>query len=456
MNTRISVIGLGKLGSPMVAVFAKKGFDVIGMDLNPDTVSKINAGLAPVQEPQLQELISDNRSRIRATTNMSEAIHESDVCFIIVPTPSGEDLFFRNDYVIEALKSIGKALRNKAGYHNVVVTSTVIPGSTGGVLRATLEEASGRVVGEDLGLCYNPEFIALGSVVHDLLFPDMILIGESDPRAGQLLETIYRRSTESNPDFRRMNWVNAEICKIAVNTYVTTKISYANMIAGLCDKLAGADADVVTTALGSDSRIGRKYIKGAVAYGGPCFPRDNKAFAALGRSLGVRADIAEATDRINDHQTDRLLGAIEAVAEPGSTVTILGLSYKPNTPVVEESQGISLAGALVKAGFVVRVSDPAALDSDDITLPKGVIPVAVVEDAIKDADVIAVMTPWTAYHDLPALLDRTGSTPRAVVDPWRLVNAETALPAGGRLVRPGVGDWRFFAPEEWTRRSDDA
>ena len=280
MRPGLSVFGLGKLGAPMLAVFAHKGFEVIGTDLNPAFVDAINDGRAPVEEPGLAGMIAANRARIRATLDPAEAVAASDASFIIVPTPSGPDGFFRNDYLVSALEAIGRAIRAKAGYHLVVVTSTVMPGATGGILRETLERASGRRVGPDLGLCYNPEFIALGTVVRDMLNPDMILIGQSDAKAGDMLEAIYRQSVESRPDYQRMNWVNAELCKIAVNTYVTTKISYANMIAGMCDRLPGADADVVTHALGADSRIGRKYIKGAIAYGGPCFPRDNKAFAA--------------------------------------------------------------------------------------------------------------------------------------------------------------------------------
>ena len=433
----ISVIGLGKLGSPMLAVFAHKGFDVVGMDLDQKVVDSINDGIAPVPEPQLQEFISSNLSRIRATTDISEAVRHSDISFIIVPTPSGDNLFFRNDYVVAAVRAIGEALREKADYHNVVVTSTVMPGSTGGIIRAALEEASGKQVGLDVGLCYNPEFIALGSVVHDMLFPDMILIGESDPRAGDMLEKIYRQSTDSNPDFQRMNWVNAELCKIAVNTYVTTKISYANMIAEMCDRLSGADSDIVTTALGADSRIGRKYIKGAVAYGGPCFPRDNKAFAALGRSLGVRTDLAEATDQINDHQTARLLGAVGTAAGPGSVVAVLGLSYKPNTPVIEESQGMALA----KSGYRVRISDPAAVESVPATLPNGVQACTSATAALEGADVVAIMTPWADYRDVPDLLSESGTQPCAIIDPWRVVVATERLPKDVRLIRPGVGDW---------------
>ncbi|MFZ9685478.1 MAG: nucleotide sugar dehydrogenase, partial [Gemmobacter sp.] len=421
-------------GAPRLAVFAHTGFDVIGTDLTPAFVDAINDGRAPVEEPGLAAMIAANRARIRATLDPAEAVAASDASFIIVPTPSGPDGFFRNDYLVSALEAIGRAIRAKAGYHLVVVTSTVMPGATGGILRETLERASGRRVGPDLGLCYNPEFIALGTVVRDMLNPDMILIGQSDAKAGDMLEAIYRQSVESRPDYQRMNWVNAELCKIAVNTYVTTKISYANMIAGMCDRLPGADADVVTHALGADSRIGRKYIKGAIAYGGPCFPRDNKAFAALGRSLGVRTDLAEATDAINAHQTPRLGAAVAALAAPGAEVAILGLSYKPHTPVIEESQGLALARALGARGYRLRLSDPAALAGLPADATGATRRCASAAEAIAGADVAVIMTPWPEYRDLP--LGAPGA-PAAVIDPWRMLDPAT-VPAGITLLRLGA------------------
>jgi len=288
MRPRLSVIGLGKLGAPMAAVFGAKGFEVIGLDLNPAFVAAINDGRAPVQEPLLQDYLDRARGHLRATMDYHEATTSSDISFIIVPTPSGPDQMFTNRFVVDAVERIGPALRAKSSYHVVVVTSTVMPGSTDGEIRTALERASGRIVGQDVGLCYSPEFIALGSVVRDLLFPDLILIGESDKRAGDMLEAVYGTLVESKPEVHRMSLVNAELCKISVNTFVTTKISYANMIGEMCDHLPGADAEVVTRAVGADSRIGRKYLKPAVGYGGPCFPRDNKAFIALGRKLGVK------------------------------------------------------------------------------------------------------------------------------------------------------------------------
>src|SRR3981189_3515228 len=216
-----------------------------------------------------------------------------------------------------------------------------------------LGAASGRTVGRELGVWYVSEFIALGSVVRDMRQPDSILIGESDAKAGDMLQTIYLQMCENKPPVQRMNFINAELTKISVNTYVTTKISYANMLADICDRLPGADVDAVTKALGADTRIGPKYLKGALGYGGPCFPRDNVAFAALARQIGAAADVAEATDRINNYQVDRLTGLVAKFAKAGMRIAILGLSYKPQTPAVEESHSVKLAANLADAGHTV-------------------------------------------------------------------------------------------------------
>ncbi|MGM4892803.1 UDP-glucose dehydrogenase family protein [Tardiphaga sp. 709] len=432
---RISIIGLGKLGSPMAAVMAAKGFDVIGLDLNDKLVNAVNQGQAAVDEPQLQEYMDKARSRLRATHSWDEVVQGSDVTFIIVPTPSGNDKLFSNKFVLSAVRSIGEALRSKKERHVVVVTSTVMPGSTGGEIQKELEDASGRVVGPQLGLAYNPEFIALGTVVRDMLRPDFILIGESDTTTGEMLERLYKQSCDNDPIIRRMSFVNAELTKISVNTYVTTKISYANMLAEMCDKLPGADVDVVSTAVGSDTRVGSKYIKGAIGYGGPCFPRDNKAFAALGRMIGARCDLAEATDKINDHQIERLIGAVQAHAEPPSRVAVLGLSYKPDTPVVEESQGVALAAQLSAAGYVVTVYDPLAMQAAEVVLVDQVLFANDLADAVA-ADVIVITTPWPQFKGRN-LFD-LGAKPKVIIDPWRVVSAED-VPAGTTLARMGYG-----------------
>ena len=169
----------------------------------------------------------------------------SDVSFVILPTPSDADGCFTNKYLLDTLEKIGSALRDKDDYHLVVIVSTVMPGATGGPITTALERSSSRRVGQTVGLCYNPGFIGLGSVIRDMLQPDFILIGESDERAGAMLTAIHRTCCDNDPQVRRMNFINAELCKISINTYLTTKISYANMLAALCDHLPGADVEVV-------------------------------------------------------------------------------------------------------------------------------------------------------------------------------------------------------------------
>jgi UDPglucose 6-dehydrogenase len=435
-NARISVIGLGKLGAPMAAVSAARGFDVTGVDLNRTFVDAINAHRAPVDEPQLQDYIDTARSRLRATESFDDAVGASDMSFVIVPTPSGPDHFFVNAFVVDAVERIGLALARKRGDHLVVVTSTVMPGSTGGPIREALERTSGRRVGVDVGLCYSPEFIALGSVIRDLLHPDMVLIGECDAAYGDRLEEVYRAVTGPGPSVHRMTFVNAEICKIAVNTFVTTKISYANMLAELCDHLDGADVDTIARALGADSRIGAKYLKGGVAYGGPCFPRDNKAFAALARSLGVRCDIAEATDAINDHQVQRLIGAVMASVERGARVAVLGLSYKPQTPVTEQSQGMALARALVAEGYAVTVADPMSA-AEGARLLGGQVEAAVsFESAVSTADAVVITTPWPEVRETPVQAFARSGYRLPVIDPWGLVT-DTVIAGTAEVIALG-------------------
>ena len=425
---RVSVIGLGKLGSPLAAVLASKRHHVIGVDVNPDLVRLLQAGKAPVEEPGLQQLIDASKGYLSATTDFEVAVRDSEISFVIVPTPSDSRGAFSNKHVLSAVTAIGQALRKRQGYYVVNITSTVMPGSTAGEIRQALEAASGREVGPTLGLCYNPEFIALGSVIRDMLYPDMLLIGESDSRAGDALESIYRTVCEKAPPVMRMNLVNAELTKISVNTYVTTKISYANMLADVCERLPGADVDVVTSALGMDSRIGKKYLKGALGYGGPCFPRDNVAFSQLARTLGARADLAESTDRLNHHQIERLAAAATKLLNGRGRVGILGLSYKPGTSVIEESQGVALAAKLSEERGEVYVHDPMALAGSMAVLQDKVVPMMSAEECIKAVDLLIITTPWPQFAELPKSAFMRSGGRLQILDCWRMLDREKVVP----------------------------
>lgn len=421
---KLSVVGLGKLGSPLAAILASKGHQVTGIDFNQELTKKINEGIAPFHEPQLQELLDEHGSNLQATTEYETAILDSEITFIIVPTPSDQDGLFTNRYILQSLETIGAALKKKKGYHLVVITSTVMPGSTSGEIQTTLEKASARKVGEDLGLCYNPEFIALGSVVRDMLFPDMILIGESDAKAGNMLQKIYEGFCENAPPIERMKPVNAELTKLSLNTYVTTKISYANMLGNICESLPGSDVDVVTQAIGLDSRIGRKYLKAAVAFGGPCFPRDNVAFRAMAEGLNARVDLANATQRVNDFQPERLENLIKKYGK-GKRIGILGLSYKPGTYVVEESAGVKIANRLSQAGYDVSVYDPMALSEAKRILDTKVRAASTLQDCLKSSDMVLIMTNWPEFAEsiTPEAMEEAGSC-TLIIDCWRALKKE--------------------------------
>lgn len=417
----ISVVGLGKLGAPLAACLANKGYHVVGVDMDPDKVRLINEGRAPVFEPGLQDLLSSSRERLSATDDHELAVKNSDVSFIVVPTPSNEQGGFSLQYVLPTCEAIGQVIRQKSDFHLVVLTSTVLPGATEAEVKPTLERHSGKRCGVEFGLCYSPEFIALGSVIRDFLNPDFILIGESDSYSGEILAALYKKICENDPPIARMNFVNAELTKIALNSFVTTKITFANMLARICERLPGADVDVVTSALGLDSRIGRKYLKGAIGYGGPCFPRDNVAFACFAKEVGASATLAEATDTMNRQQVLELAKIVKSSLPEHGQVGILGLAYKPDTDVVEETQGLELARLLANEEVPVLVYDPAAMDNAKKILPESVGFAPSMEACVIEADVIVLTTPWEEFKSIE-LTWLAGKSQRPVlVDCWRIL-----------------------------------
>ena len=438
MKKGISIIGLGKLGAPMAAAVAARGMRVIGVDADASKVEALNQKRPPVFEPGLPQLLHSSSGRLTATQSIEDAVRESEVTFIVVATPSESGGGFSLKYVLPVCESIGRALRAKSEFHLVVLTSTVMPGTTATSVCAALEQSSGKQVGRDFGLCYSPEFIALGSVIHDFLNPDFLLIGESDPKSGSLLESFYRAVCENNPAVARMNFVNAEVTKLAVNTYITTKISFANMLARMCEQLPKADVDVVTAALGLDRRIGGKYLKGAISYGGPCFPRDNLALGALAEQLGASAELAQATHKFNQSQISWLADFAQEHAGAQDTIGILGLTYKPNTDVVEQAPGLLLAQELIARGVSVAAFDPSGRDNSLRALGDGLRFTNTAKECIAISHVVVVATPWPEFQRIAAIEWAHHSPPRTVIDCWRAL-PHLASADGVRYVRLGIG-----------------
>ena len=393
----VTVIGLGKLGLSLAAWLAERGHEVTGVDSNQEVVNTLMRGECPIQETGLAETLIAVGSRFHAVGSLPS---RPDATFIVVPTPSKQNGSFDVSYVLDAAKNIGTLLRDATGYRLVVVVSTVMPGQMEQV-KATLEVHSDKKCGKDIGLCYNPEFVALGSVLRDLSHPDLVLIGESDKRAGRMLQHMLALNV---PTYRT-NFVNAELAKLSINTFLTAKITFACMMARLAEKLPGADVDVVSNIVGADSRIGRKYLTGANGFGGPCFPRDNEALAQLAHQLGVSPRLPRTIIEENKGQIWAINSKVAElmVKDPLANVLVLGMAYKPGTPVMDESQGLRFYKSFRSA--LVKWYDPMA---------EGSVPRELVQEAIRVAGVVILMQPDPAFLDFDY-----GDTP--VIDCWRLL-----------------------------------
>ena len=415
----ISVFGLGKLGLCTAACFAARGHQVVGYDANPEVIRALLAHQNPVQETGLDDLLAQAWPNLTISDNPAAAVRDTEVSLIIVPTPSQPDGRFSNHAVAAVLGIIGPVLRHQKTFHVVDVVSTVMPGSSDQVFRPLLEKLSGKTCGRDFGLVYNPEFIALGSVIHNFLNPDLVLIGASDPRSGDLMRRLYQSACHDQANIAVMSLINAEITKLSLNCFITMKISFANELAALCERIPGAEADVITQALGADTRIGAKCLKGGLGFGGPCFPRDNLAFQALARDADWEVRLAPKVVRINRSIPERLVRLLRRHLSPPGRVALLGLAYKPDTPIVEESQSLMVAQQLAQSGFAVQVHDPQALEQARDVLGDLVTYCPDPQACVKGSAAVVLLTNWPLYArlDWPTLAELAGPEP-ILLDCW--------------------------------------
>lgn len=424
----------------MAGAAASRGFRVIGIDLSPAVLECANAGVAPVTEPGLSDLYRLHADQISATADYESAVRQSDITFVYVNTPSLPSGAFSSRNVIAAAKSIGRALAQKDDYHLVVLVSTVIPGTTQTIFKDALERSSGKQCSRDFGLCFNPEFIALGTTIHNMLSPDFVVLGESDERAGDLLDEFYGAFCLNGPPIVRVSLAEAELVKVGINSYLTLKISFANLIAEMCEAIPGARTDRVTRTIGLDSRIGGKFLTGGLPYGGPCFPRDNGALAFLARSLDVDDAILNATDDFNRQIIDRTLARIRPLLAPGSAVGILGLAYKPGTDVITESPALDLAMALSREGYPIVAHDPLAMKNAARVLPQGTVFALSPRAVIEKTDVVVIANPCDEFRSLVREDFEDKTSPVTVLDCWRLLEQELADSEQVRYIALGTAD----------------
>jgi UDPglucose 6-dehydrogenase len=411
----VSVCGLGKLGACIAATFASRGFPVVGVDIDPEKIRKVNAALPPVDEPLLAETMVEAKGRLHATDDPAEAV-QTDASFFIPPSPSLPDGSFSNEYLLKAMQPIARAVRDAGKKRHIFVcSSTTTPGAVDGVLIPMLEKETGWRCGSDFHVCYNPEFIALGNVINGLLEPDMVLIGEGDPESGAALEELYRKYTRNKCRIARMSIISAELTKISVNSYITMKISFTNQLRMIAEQFPNADINMMLDAIGTDTRIGKKYLQAGLSYGGPCFPRDNRLLAYAAREVGLEAPLAEASDRVNELTKEKLLLRVKKLVTKQEAVLILGLSYKPDTYITEESAGLYLAQHLKRHGYKVLVHDYGATPANSPSLHEFEVladPGSLVTR--NDVKVAVLCCPWPQYKWVKFA---PGTT---VLAPWKI------------------------------------
>lgn len=348
MKTHLTVCGLGKLGSCIAVSFAKAGLQVIGYDLNVETVKAINDGKAPVQEPELQETLTAFRGNISATSDPAEAVAASDACIFITPTPSLSDGSFDNQYLLDGINKIAHAVGDRPFLF--IIGSTVTPRSCDELFDPLIKNLCRQ--GE---LVYKPELIALGSVMRNLKNPDISVFGARTQKIAMSAFHLYSEMQES--DGFEMSFIEAELAKIALNCAITMKISFANQIGMLARKL-GADPAPILNFVGSDSRIGQKCLRYGLPYAGPCFPRDNRMLQYVAARADLSAPLSEATDSVNEAMTDDIAEQAFGEDESDEQVGILGAAYKAGTCITEESAGVKLRQFFVSIGRSVKQHDP--------------------------------------------------------------------------------------------------
>ncbi|RQD81812.1 MAG: UDP-glucose/GDP-mannose dehydrogenase family protein [Methanocalculus sp. MSAO_Arc1] len=409
---KISILGTGYVGAVTGACFAELGNSVVFVDIDPAKLDLIRTGRSPIFEPGLDELLGKNLKRISATTDTGEAIRETDVTFICVGTPSNPDGSIDLQYIEAASQAIGEVLRQKESWHTVVMKSTVVSGTTAGIVQRTLEEASEKVAFRDFGLASNPEFLREGSALADVFSPDRIVIGAEDPRSREVLERLY--SSFDCPKLVCAIPV-AEMIKYVSNAFLATKISFANEIGNLC-KLMGIDTAEVFEGVGLDARINPAFFRSGIGFGGSCFPKDVRALIAQAEEMGVLPKILQSVMAVNEDQPMRLLDLLKKHIPDlrGKRIGVLGLSFKPDTDDIRESRAIPIVSALLEAGADVIAYDPLAIANFRSLFPD--ISYASSAAEVLQSDAVLLITEWKGFE----VLDYAG---KIVIDGRRVPKA---------------------------------
>ncbi len=395
---KISVIGTGYVGLSTALGFAAKGHSCICVDVDKEKINNINKGIPPFYEEGIEDALKDavEKKLIVASNGYDDAVKNSEITFVCVGTPSNPDGSADLSYIKSAVSSLGDVLKSKGSYHVVCIKSTVLPGTTEGIVRKQLEASSGRKAGIDFGLVMNPEFLREGRALEDFLSPDRVVIGELDKRSGDKIEMLY---SGFNAPIMRTSLKAAEMIKYASNAFLATKVTFINELGNLCKKL-GIDIYEVARGIGYDKRISPYFLDAGCGFGGSCFPKDVSALASLFSEEGVKSLLIDAVLQANANQKKKVVELLMSKTDlPGKKIAILGLAFKEGTDDVRDSVAIDVISELKKSGAVVCAYDPLANGSMKKIFPD-IAYVGSASDALKDADACLVLTAWPEFSEL--------------------------------------------------------
>jgi len=391
----IAVVGTGYVGLVTGTCFADTGNNVICVDIDEDKVKRMQAGEVPIYEPYLDTVFERNirQNRLTFTTDLKDAVSKSTIIFLALPTPPGEDGSADLSYVLGVAEELGKIITD----YKVIIDKSTVPVGTAEKVRAKVAE-NAKV---DFDVVSNPEFLREGFAVEDFMKPDRVVIGTSSDRAAEIMKDLYKPFVRQGNPLIVMDEKSAELTKYAANSFLATKITFMNEIANFCE-LVGADVDKVRAGIGTDTRIGKRFLFPGIGYGGSCFPKDVQALAKSGNESGYHFEILDSVLRVNDRQKLSLIEKVKRFYKgdlKGKTFALWGLAFKPDTDDIREAPALYMIDQLLEAGAKVKSFDPEAMDNvkalygDKISFEENMY------DAADGADALLIATEWSVFRN---------------------------------------------------------
>ena len=396
---KIAVVGTGYVGLVTGTCFAEVGIEVTCVDIDQKKIDNLHQGILPIFEPGLEEMVTRNveKGRLHFSTNLAEAIKDCDVAFIAVGTPPGEDGSADLKYVLAVARGIGENMNS----YGVIVTKSTVPVGTAAKVRAEIEQAlARRGAAIEFDVASNPEFLKEGAAIDDFLKPDRIVVGIASDRAEEVMHRLYKPFLLNGHPIIFMDIPSAEMTKYAANSMLATKISFMNDVANLCE-IMGADVNMVRRGIGSDARIGTKFIYPGIGYGGSCFPKDVKALIKTAQENGYDMQVLRAVEGVNENQKSVLFNKLSrhfGGELRGLKIAVWGLSFKPKTDDMREAPSLVIIGKLLAAGCTVTAYDPVAMPEARHSLGETITYAKDEFAALIDADALLVVTEWPDFR----------------------------------------------------------